>query len=93
MFIGCLQVELLIPESTSLKEKRMVLSGLKQRLRNKYNISIAEIDYMDLWQRAALAAAMVSNRNQHVSQAMDKILNFIDDQDQVQVIDYQIEII
>lgn len=93
MFIGCLQVELIIPESTSLKEKRMVLNSIKQRLRNKFNVSIAEIDHQDLWQRATLGIAMVSNGNQHINQALDKILGFIDDQDQSQVIDYQMEIL
>jgi uncharacterized protein YlxP (DUF503 family) len=93
MFIGCLQVELLIPESTSLKEKRMVIKSIKQRLQNKFNISVAEVDHQDLWQRATLGIAMVSNENGHVRKAMDKILDFIDDQDNSQVIDHQIEII
>ena len=77
MFIGCLQVELLIPDSASLKEKRMVLKSIKQRLQNKFNISVAEIDHQNLWQRASLGIAMVSNENGHVSRAMDKILKFI----------------
>ncbi len=93
MFIGCLQVELLIPDSTSLKEKRMVVKSIKQRLQNKFNISVAEIDHQDLWQRATLGIAMVSNENKHVTQAMNRILDFIDDQDNSQVIDHQIEII
>lgn len=93
MFIGCLQVELIIPDSTSLKEKRMVLKSIKQRLQNKFNVSVAEIDHQDLWQRATLGIAMVSNQNNHARQAMDRILNFIDDQDHAQVIDHQIEII
>ncbi len=93
MFIGSLQVELLIPDSTSLKEKRMVLASIKKRLQNKFNISVAELDHLDLWQRASLGIVMVSNEQQHVRGAMDKILNFIDDQDHSQVIDFQIEII
>ena len=93
MFIGCLQVELLIPDSASLKEKRMVLKSIKQRLSNKFNISVAEVDHQDLWQRATLGIAMVSNENRHITQAMDKILNFIDEQDQSQVVDHQIEIL
>ena len=93
MFIGCLQVELLIPDSTSLKEKRMVVKSIKQRLQNKFNISVAEIDHQDLWQRATLGIAMVSNEHKHVTQAMNRILDFIDDQDNSQVIDHQIEII
>ena len=71
----------------------MVIKSIKQRLQNKFNISVAEIDHQDLWQRASLGIAMVSNEHRHVNQAMDKILNFIDDQDQSQVIDHQIEIL
>jgi uncharacterized protein YlxP (DUF503 family) len=93
MFIGSLQVELLIPGSTSLKEKRMVLTSIKKRLQNKFNVSVAELDHQDLWQRASLGIVTVSNERQFVRGAMDKILNFIDDQDHSQVIDFQIEII
>ncbi len=93
MFIGALQIELLIPDSTSLKEKRMVVRSIKQRLQNKYNISVAETDHQDLWQRATLGIAMVANDTRFLNEALDKILNFIDDQDQSQVIDHQIEIL
>ena len=92
MFIGCLQVELLIPESASLKSKRMVLNSVKQRLRNKFNVSVAEVDNNDLWQRTTLAVAMVANKRQFLNQALDQILNFIDDQSQSEIIDHQIEI-
>ena len=93
MLIGCLQVELLIPDSGSLKEKRMVLSSLKQRLKNKYNVSVAEIDFQNLWQRASLGIVLVANDHQYIHLVLDKILNFVDDQDNSQVIDYQCEII
>ncbi|MBN1561267.1 DUF503 domain-containing protein [candidate division KSB1 bacterium] len=93
MFIGSLQVELLIPDSTSLKEKRMVLTSIKKRLQNKFNISVVELDHQDLWQRASLGVVMAANEQQRVRAAMDKILNFIDDQENSQVIDFQIEII
>jgi len=92
VFIGCLQVELLIPESASLKSKRMVLNSVKQRLRNKFNVSVAEVDNNDLWQRTTLAVAMVANKRQFLNQALDQILNFIDDQSQSEIIDHQIEI-
>ncbi len=93
MFIGALQIELMIPDSSSLKEKRMVVRSIKQRLQNKYNISVAEIDHQDLWQRATLGIAMVANDTRFLNEALDKILNFVDDQDQSQVIDHQIEIL
>jgi len=93
MLIGAMQIELLIPDARSLKEKRMVLKSVKQRLQNKYNISVAEIDHQDLWQRALLGIAMVANEKRFLNEALDKILNFVDDQDQAQVIDHQIEIL
>jgi len=93
MLIGAMQIELLIPDAQSLKEKRMVLKSIKQRLQNKYNISVAEIDHQDLWQRALLGIAMVANEKRFLNEALDKILNFVDDQDQAQVIDHQIEIL
>ena len=93
MFIAALQIELLIPDSSSLKEKRMVVKSIKQRLQNKYNVSVAEVDYQDLWQRALLGIAMVSNERRFLNDAMNKILNFVDDQDRAQVIDHQLEIL
>lgn len=93
MFIGAMQIELLIPDSQSLKAKRTVLKSIKQRLRNKYNVSVAETDHQDLWQRALLGVAMVANEKRFLNEALDKILNFVDDQDQAQVIDHQIEIL
>ena len=52
--IGVLTLELRLENSHSLKEKRHVVESLKDRLRNKFNVAVAEIDYQDLWQRAAV---------------------------------------
>lgn len=70
----------------------MVLNSVKQRLRNKFNVSVAEVDNNDLWQRTTLAVAMVANKRPFLNQALDQILNFIDDQSQSEIIDHQIEI-
>jgi uncharacterized protein len=59
--IGVLIFELRLDESHSLKEKRHVVKGLKDRLRHKFNVSVAEIDYQDLWQRGLVAAVTVSS--------------------------------
>ena len=93
MFIGALQIELIIPDSGSLKEKRMIVKSIKQRLQNKFNVSVAEIDHQDLWQRALLGIAMVANEKRFLNEALDKILTFVDDQDRSQGIDHQIEIL
>lgn len=93
MFIGTLQVELLIPDSESLKGKRLVLKSLKQRLTNKFNVSVAEIDHNELWQRAAIGIAMVGNKQKFLTESMQNILNFIDDEDQTEILDHLIEIL
>ena len=58
--IGVLTLELRLEESHSLKDKRHVVKGLKDRLRHKFNVAVAEIDYQDLWQRSVIAAVTVS---------------------------------
>jgi len=59
--IGVLMLELRLDESHSLKDKRHVVKGLKDRLRHKFNVSVAEIDFQDLWQRGLVAAVTVSS--------------------------------
>jgi uncharacterized protein YlxP (DUF503 family) len=59
--IGVLTLELRIESSHSLKEKRHVVQSLKDRLRHKFNVAVAEIDHQDLWQRATVAAVTVSS--------------------------------
>jgi uncharacterized protein len=59
--IGVLTLELRLENSHSLKEKRHVVESLKQRLRNKFNVAVAEIDHQDLWQRSVVAAVTVSS--------------------------------
>jgi uncharacterized protein len=73
--IGVLTLELHLNHSHSLKEKRHVVQGLKDRLQSKFNVSVAEIDCQDLWQRAVVAAVTVSGdhgRAQFVLQLVEK---------------------
>lgn len=73
--IGVLTLEIHLNHSHSLKEKRHVVQGLKDRLRSKFNVSVAEIDCQDLWQRAVVAAVTVSGdhgRAQFVLQLVEK---------------------
>ena len=75
MHIGLLTLEIHLPEAHSLKEKRLVLRSLKDRLR-KFNISIAECDHQDLWQRATLGVVAISS--DHV--ILEKTLNAVVDE-------------
>jgi uncharacterized protein YlxP (DUF503 family) len=73
--IGVLTLELQISEAHSLKDKRHVVKSLKDRLRTKFNISVAEIDYQDTWQRSVIAAVTVSGdhgRAEQVLQAVER---------------------
>lgn len=93
MVIGICTVELYIPENHSLKGKRRVVKSIKDRVRNKFNLSIAEVDNNDLWQRATLGIAMVGNERRFVNQTLEKIVNHIKDITSADVIDYQIELL
>ncbi len=60
MFVGVARFELFIPEATSLKDKRSVLRSVTATVTKKFNVSIAEVDHQNLWQRAALGISCVS---------------------------------
>lgn len=59
--IGVLTLEIHVEDSHSLKDKRHVVKSLKDRLRERFNVSVAEIDYLDSWQRSVVAAVTVAN--------------------------------
>ncbi len=92
MFVGVGQVELYIPESGSLKSKRFVLKSIKTKIRNKFNVSVAEIENNDKWQRSSLGIAVVSNDRKIVDSTLNQVINFIESDFRVEVIDRSIEI-
>jgi len=71
--IGVLTLELRLENSHSLKEKRHVVKGLQERLRNKFNVAVAEIDYQDLWQRSVVAAVTVSSDHVHAERVLRSV--------------------
>jgi uncharacterized protein len=71
--VGVLTLELRLENSHSLKDKRHVVASLKQRLRNKFNVAVAEIDHQDLWQRAAVAAVTVSSDYAHAEKLLRSV--------------------
>lgn len=74
--IGVLTLELRLEHSHSLKDKRHVVKGLAERLRNRFNVAVAEVDFQDLWQRALLAAVTVSSDRVHA----EKLLRAVEDE-------------
>jgi uncharacterized protein len=92
MLVAVMQMTMLIPGSDSLKSKRFVLQSIKTRLRNKFNVSVAEVADNDKWQRMTLGLAIVANERKFLDQVINQIINLIDAEDQVEMIDHQIEI-
>ena len=92
MFIGSCSVDLHIPESLSLKNKRQIIKGVKDRLRNKFNISVAEVDGNDLWQRAVLGLSLVANDKKFANQVLSQVIEQLRRERGVVVLDYKMEI-
>ena len=92
IIVGLCTVELFIPESQSLKDKRQVLLSLKDRLREKFNLSVAEVDGQDLWQKA-VGLACVANEGRYVNQVLDQALNVIRSVPAVEIIQSRIELL
>ena len=86
-----LTLELHIPASGSLKEKRRVLKSLKDRIHHAFNVSVAETDYQDKWQRAILSVCAVGNDKKYLNGIMDRIVQLVQTIDQAQMTDYSIE--
>jgi len=91
--IGVLHIDFLIPEARSLKDKRRVVKSLKEQVRSRYNCAVAETEYQDLWQRARLTVAVVSNESRHANTQVNEIGRFIETRIGASVVDYQVEML
>jgi uncharacterized protein len=90
--IGACEVRLMILGARSLKEKRKVLKSFKDRL-SRMNVSVAEVDDNDKWQAATLGITLVSNDAGFVNSVIDKIIQGIEDNGEVEMLSSRIEII
>jgi uncharacterized protein YlxP (DUF503 family) len=86
-------VELHLPDVGSLKDKRHALKGLKEKVRARFEVSVAEVDHQDVWQRATLAVAYVSADARHANTVISKAMDFIEDNVAGRVLDTSVEIL
>jgi hypothetical protein len=93
MFVGVLQIDLLLRGNTSLKQKRQTLKSIKDRTRNKFDVSVAEVDNNDLWQRATLGISCVSNDKVYTNRVLSEVVHFIETNFPAELLDYSIEIL
>jgi uncharacterized protein len=85
MFLGVAKVDLFIPHSHSLKERRSVVTSLRERLK-RMNAAVAEVGETELWQRASLGLAFVSDSAEYLDQAIQDARNLVESEYRAQVI-------
>ena len=93
MTVGSCKIELRIPESGSLKDKRRVVKSLKDRVLARFNVCIAEVDRLDDWQRATLGIAAVSNDSRLVDETLSKVVKWVEANGGALVVDYEIDLV
>ncbi len=92
MIIGLLQLDILIPESNNLKDKRSTIKSLKETIRKRFNVSIAETGKLDKWSRTEISITKVSNEAKFIRQEFQKIQNDIESRYPVEIINKQEEV-
>ena len=93
MIIGVCRITLRLPENSSLKGKRQVLRSLTTRLRNKFNIAVAEVADNDRWQIATIGLTCVSNDARHAQEMLDRAVQFVEQTRlDAELIDSEIEV-
>ena len=93
MTVGILQLELSIGDAMSLKDKRRVVKSLKDRIAHGHNVSIAEVGALDEHRRSIVGIAMVANERGYVEGALSKLVDFVRSVGNVDLVDYQIELL
>jgi uncharacterized protein len=91
MVTGVLAVDMRLPGITSLKGKRHVLKSIKDTVKNKFNVSVSETAYQDMWQRAELGIAGVSADRLYIEKEMARIMMLIEKRCEIEVIAHSLE--
>jgi len=90
--VGTLEVVLLIRESHSLKSRRRVVKSLIDRIRSRFNVSVADVGDQNLWQRAVIGVAVVANDGRFVNEVLSKVLTLLYSDPRAEVVDHSIDI-
>ena len=93
MPVGLLTLDIHIPESRSLKDKRQVLRSLKDRLRRRFNVAVAELEHQDVWQHAVVGIVTLADQPGFVEQSLRSVLRDSELQLGRYLVDHQLEIL
>ena len=86
-------LDLLVLDSASLKDKRQVVRSLKDSIRGRFNVSVAEVDHQDLWRRATLGVAVVSGDHHTARVVLERVSRFVEKDLRLSLLDSTIEIL
>lgn len=92
MIAGVCSITLHLHEPNSLKEKRHIVKSVIERLKSRFNISVAETGLNDKWQSAEIGIACVSNDRVQVDRTVNSVINFIENDGRVEVVEYNLEV-
>jgi uncharacterized protein len=94
MHVGVCQIKLRMPESHSLKEKRHIVKSIVSQVKNKFEVSIAEVDNLDSWQIVILGLSCVSNDSRHANEVLSHVVAYIQgNRLEAELVDYSLEVI
>ena len=93
MVVGVAFIDLMVHNSSSLKSKRKVVKSILGRVRSKFDLSIAEVDYQDKWQRCRIGFAVVTNDGGHAHRMVETVIGFIEGLHLAEIVDTSIEIV
>ena len=94
MHVGVCRLMLYLPNTQSLKGKRQVARSITAKIRNQFNVAVAEVEDNDLWQRLTLGVCCVSNDSGHANEVLSKVVAFVEEaRGDLELLDYNIEII
>ncbi len=92
MAVVVVMLKMSLPDAHSLKEKRSAVKGLKERLRQKFNVSVAEMDLHDVWQSACLGVCVISPDKRFAEGVASKVADFVRMDRRLVLLDYEVEV-
>ncbi len=90
MEVGIMEIDINIGGVNSLKEKRKILKSVITRVQNKFNLTVAEVDHQDKWQRAVIGVAVVGNDKSYLDKVLQKTIDMLENEGELVIIDYQL---
>jgi uncharacterized protein YlxP (DUF503 family) len=93
MVVGVAKLSLRLHGNQSLKGKRKVIKSICERLRQRFNLAVAETDAQDLWQAGEVGLVAVGNQGSYIDSKLDKAINFVEDMQLAEIVDVQRELI